>query len=171
MAARRRHSGERSERVSQETPKTTQTGFSVKAGSVTGNPLYNEWTGTEWTTTEIGTNNYVLYHVFAINGYTGQPKIVSVMGQNEYGTIVTARSGATTELSSILTQFPFQEIVPIGTVIYQGSTLYANDLSLSGPALRDSNSVSMNGYFCLNCSIEPRNSSELMFGSIVHNLK
>lgn len=67
--------------------RTTQTNFSIKAGTGTGNPLWNEWTGTTWQTTEVGNNDYCLYHVFAINGYTGEDKLISIMGQNEYGTV------------------------------------------------------------------------------------
>lgn len=109
--------------------RTTQAGFSIKAGVVDGNPLWNEFTGGAWTTTELGNNNYCLYHIFAINGYAGQDQQISIMGQNEYITVALARAGASTEISSIISAFPFEEIVPIGTVIVQANTAYANDVN------------------------------------------
>lgn len=112
--------------------RTTQAGFSVKAGTGTGNPLWNNPDGGGvgiWGTTEVGNNDYVLYHIFAINGYTGKDQVVSVMGQDEYGTVGQARAGASTEISNILIGFPFQETIPLGSIIFQANTSYANDVN------------------------------------------
>lgn len=95
-------------------------------GAVTGRALWNEWTGTTWQTTEVGNNDFVLYHIFAVNDDDDSRKVISVMGQNDYPTVGQARSGASTEIASILTQYPFEEVVPVGTIIFQTSTGYAN---------------------------------------------
>lgn len=100
--------------------QVTQTGFSVyNTGSANGRLYYNEWTGSTWQLTEVGAGDYVLCHVFDINGYPGEPQKVAVMGQNDYINAVQARAGASEEISTILSGFPFEEIVPIATVIFQ----------------------------------------------------
>jgi hypothetical protein len=102
----------------------TKSGFSMLTDNdtgvgTTGRLVYNENTGSTWQTTTVTANDYVLCHVFQINGYTGTPQQVSVIGQNEYANVTAARAGASTEISNIILGFPFQEVVPVATIIFQ----------------------------------------------------
>lgn len=91
----------------------------------TGRVVYNNINGGDWTTTEVTSNNYVLYHFFATNDITYP--IFSVMGEAEYSNISDARAGAANEIGSISTAgVPFQEFVEIGTVIFNTRNLYSN---------------------------------------------
>lgn len=90
--------------------------------------LYNEWTGTTWQLTPLNNNTYGLYHIFAINGLAGETQIISIMGLNQYGNLSSAQAGAGIELSEILSKIPIYERTPIGTVIYQTSNNYSNDV-------------------------------------------
>ena len=77
------------------------------------------------TLTEIGNNNFVCYHIFAVNDY--QYGFFSIMGQAEYSTLVQARTGAENEIGNLITTgLPFAEFVAIATVIFQTSSGYAN---------------------------------------------
>lgn len=91
-----------------------------------GRLYYNQFTGGSWQLTEVANNDYVLYHIFAINGVNKQ--IVSIVGQNDYATAAAARLGAAEEVGSILTLFDREETIAIGTIIFQTSTTYANSV-------------------------------------------
>lgn len=110
---------------------TAKAGFSViddvAAGvGATGRLVYNEFTGTAWQLSTVNNNDFVLCHVFALNDNDSSRRIISIIGQNQYGTIGAARAGAETEISSILTVFPVEELVPIATLIFQTSDGYTN---------------------------------------------
>lgn len=86
---------------------------------------YNQFTGGAWQLTTVGNLNYVLAHVFATNNLL-RPYIV-VMGQNQYTTIGNARAGVNVEMNNLITNgLPFQEFVPVASIIYQTSNGYAN---------------------------------------------
>jgi len=101
----------------------TQTNFGV-LNAPAGRLYFNEWTGATWQLTEVSNGDFVLYHVFAINGVT--VGTVSVVGQNEYGTVSSARAGASAEISNLLSQLPFAEMIPLATIIYQTRDNYSN---------------------------------------------
>lgn len=76
---------------------------------------------------EVSNNNYVLYHVVALNN----GKYAFMVGQNEYSNIANAREGAKTEAASLQyggldTITP--EFVVVASVIYQTSTGYDNSV-------------------------------------------
>ena len=107
--------------------KVIQAGFPVYAtSSPNGRLWWNEWTGSTWQLTEVDNNDFVLCHVFAINGIAGRDQQIAIIGQGEYNTVGQARAGATTEISTILTQLPVEEMIPIASIIYQTSTGYSN---------------------------------------------
>lgn len=108
--------------------RTTQVGFSVKVTG-TGRLAWNEWTGAIWQLTEVSDGKFVLCHVFAINGLSGKDQQIAIIGQTEYSTSTLARAGASTEISNVLTRFPFQEIVPVATVIFQTKDSYTNSIN------------------------------------------
>jgi len=109
------------------TRRVTQTGFSVySTGSPNGRLWYNENIGGTWQLTEVSNNDYVLYHMFTMNGYTGTEQIVSIMGQAKYSSAALARAGAGTEIQSLIATFSFEELVPIATFIFQTSNIYGN---------------------------------------------
>lgn len=101
----------------------TQTGFSV-LNAPAGRLYYNQNVAGTWQLTEVSDRDYVLYHIFAINGQ--DQGLISIMGQNEYSTAGDARNGANTEISNIVSSLPFAEFIPVGTVIYQTRSSYAN---------------------------------------------
>ena len=100
-------------------------GFSVTTAG-TGRLAFNEWTGTAWQISEVAERDFALYHILAINGVDGSDKVISVMGQNQYTSASNARAGAELEISSLLYLLPIQEIVPIGTVIFETRNAYDN---------------------------------------------
>jgi len=113
--------------------KTTQSGFAVltdvTAGvGVTGRLVWNEWTGATWQLSTVTNNDFVLCHVFAINGIEGEDQTIAVIGQAEYGNVAAARAGASTEIANILIGFPFEEVVPIASIIFQTGNTYGNDV-------------------------------------------
>lgn len=90
-----------------------------------GRAAWNEYTGGAWQLTEVSNNDFVLAHVFATNDFT-YPYIV-ILGEADYGTVSAARSGANTEINTLVGgSLPFAEFVPIATVIYQTSNTYSN---------------------------------------------
>lgn len=100
-----------------------QANFAV-LNAPSGRLYYNQNNGGTWQLTEVSNNDFVLYHIFAINGVsTG---LLSVMGQNTYSTVSSARAGATEEIGSITSLLAFAEFIPIGTIIYQTSDGYSN---------------------------------------------
>jgi len=84
---------------------------------------YNQWTGTTWQLTQLADADHVLVHYFATNDINHP--FVGIHGINKYATITLARAGANEELSS-LSGLPFQEFVPIGTVIFQTDLAFTN---------------------------------------------
>lgn len=99
--------------------------YSGTAGytGASGRLPYNQWTGSAWQLAEVAENKYVLLHVFATNNIS-EP-VIAIQGIAQYNNKTEARTGATTELAS-LSGLPFQEIVAIGTIIYETSSLYTN---------------------------------------------
>lgn len=117
--------------VNADLRKTTETGFSVLTDTtagvgVTGRVVFNELTGGAWQLTTVVNNDFVLCHVFAINGIDTEDRQIAFIGQADYQTVSAARTGAEIEISNLLLQIPVPEIVPLATVIYQTSTGYAN---------------------------------------------
>ncbi len=106
--------------------RVTVAGYSVYKGT---NRLYfNEYSGGSWSLTEVGLNNdLMLCHVFGSND-KAQP-IVAIMGQAEYANKRQARAGAEVEISTILTEFPQEEMVPLATVIFQTNSSWGNAVS------------------------------------------
>jgi len=103
---------------------TTPNSYFVRTAG-TGRAAYNQFTGGAWQQTEVGNGDYVLAHIFATN--SGLYPFVCVQGQAEYTTLNNARNGADTEVNSlVLGDLPFQEFIPIGTVIFQTSNTYTN---------------------------------------------
>lgn len=90
----------------------------------TGRLAYNLFSGGVWSVAEVSNNDFVLYHLFAINGMNKQ--LIMVMGQNEYGSLSNARSAASTEIGSIRTTFTAEEGIPVATFILQTSDNYDN---------------------------------------------
>lgn len=104
-----------------------QSGFSMRTfdGTSATRLAYNQFTGGAWQLTQVGNAKYVLYHIFATTEKDNP--IISVMGQNEYGSINDARDGAQVEISElILDELSFPEIRPLGTIICQTSLGYTN---------------------------------------------
>lgn len=99
----------------------------VTAGvGATGRLVYNQLSGSTWSLTTVANTDFVLSHVFATND-PNQPIIV-IIGQGDYSTIGQAQAGANTELSSIATIFPQEELLPIATVIFQTRDTYTNSV-------------------------------------------
>lgn len=89
----------------------------------TGNAPYNEFTGVVWQLTEVPNNDFVLVHYLATNDINHP--IVGIQGQNSYNNLGNARDGAAVEINNVA-GLPFEEFVPIATVIYQSNNGYAN---------------------------------------------
>jgi hypothetical protein len=106
----------------------TNSGFSILTTG-TGRMAYNN----AGALAEVTNNSFALTHVIATARYdpSETDKIyIAYMGQAEYGNIADARTGALTEMLSILDQrvaLGWQpKAVPVGTVIFQTSNTYTN---------------------------------------------
>jgi hypothetical protein len=77
---------------------------------------FNEFTGATWQLTELGNGDFVLVHLFATNDVDSG--VVAIQGQASYNSQSAARTAAIDEINS-LTGLPFEEFVPIGSVILQ----------------------------------------------------
>jgi len=107
--------------------KSTVAGFSVRTfdGTSADRLAYNQYTLGAWQLTEVPSNDFVLYHIFATT--EKDYPMISIMGQNVYGNKNAARTGALTEIQSlVLNNILFPEIRPIATIIYQTNLAYAN---------------------------------------------
>jgi len=104
-------------------------GYSVlNSGTVDDRLVWNEFTGGAWQKTEVTQGDFVLCHIFATNDI--DYPFISVMGQNEYGNVSSARQGAIDEINTLITEgLPFAEFVAVGTVIFQTRTTYANAIN------------------------------------------
>ena len=89
-----------------------------------GRVPYNQYTGGAWQLTEVTSNKFVLVHYFATNDVDS--KVVGIQGIAEYNDVPAARNAASTEITT-LSDLPFTEFVPIGTVIFQTNN-YANTI-------------------------------------------
>jgi len=101
-------------------------GYSVSTTG-TGRLAYNQNNGGTFQLTEVGSNNYVLCHVFSGNSIDSSERYLAVMGQEEYSTVGDARLGAQDELFNIVfNQGLIAELAPLATLIFQTSTSYSN---------------------------------------------
>jgi hypothetical protein len=105
----------------------TNSGFSILTGS-TGRMAWNDG-GTQ---ADVSNNNFALSHIYAtdiVDNNGTNPRYISVQGQNEYSTIISAREGAEAEINTLtFGEFPLEEVIPIATVIFQTSNGYENDV-------------------------------------------
>lgn len=92
-----------------------------------GRVPYNLNTAGTWSLSEVGNNDFVLVHFFATTD-VAEP-IIAIQGQASYGNIISARTGATTEINSLqLGQLDglAAEHTKLGTIILQTNGGYAN---------------------------------------------
>jgi len=74
---------------------------------------------------QVPQSDFFLIHVFATNDINSP--IIAVLGQDVYASTSKARTGATSEINTLITVgLPFVEFVPIGSVIYQTRSNYNN---------------------------------------------
>jgi len=105
-------------------------GFSARTfgGTSATRLAYNQYTGGAWQLTQVPSNDFVLYHVFATT--EKDTPMISVMGQEVYATKRLAREGALTEIQSIVVvDAIFPEMRPIATVIMQTNLSYASAIN------------------------------------------
>lgn len=105
---------------------TTNAGFSILVDGVTGRMAYNN-AGAQ---AAVGNNNFALCHIYATNivdDAGANPKYIAIQGQAQYNTINNARDGADTEINALtFGSLPLQELVPVGTIIFQTANAYGN---------------------------------------------
>ena len=103
-------------------------GYPVADGQIGDRLDWNDYNGGAWQLQEVSNNLFVLCHYFATNGVNNP--VIGIMGHAEYGNIAAARTGAETELASIsLDGLPSKEYVALGTVIFQTSDSYGNQIA------------------------------------------
>ncbi len=93
-----------------------------------GRIAYNRNNAGTWQLSEVGQSNYSCVHVFATNNINNP--YVAILGQSEYGNVPDATAGSRNELIglSYLNTIFAQEMVPIGTILFQTSTTYNNSV-------------------------------------------
>lgn len=106
--------------------RQSPTGFPVINATTGNNRLaYNHLSGSTWQQTEVSNNSFVLAHIFATTDINFP--VIAIQGQSPYGTISSARVGATDEINNLIVNgLPTVEFKPIGTLIYQTSNSYTN---------------------------------------------
>jgi hypothetical protein len=97
--------------------------YSGTAGYLGARLPYNLNSGGTWSLAEVDSNKFVLVHVFGTNDIDNP--IVAIQGQAQYISKSAARLGATTELES-LSDLPFAEFIPLGSVIFETQNSYTN---------------------------------------------
>ena len=103
--------------------------FPVATGTVATCLDWNDYNGGTWQLQEVTSNNFVLTHYFATNDVLSDSGIIGIMGQDVYSNKSQARTGAETELASLLLgDLPIPEVLPIATVIWQTNSGYANTI-------------------------------------------
>ena len=117
--------------------------YSGSAGytGANGRLPYNQYTGGAWQLTQVASNKFVLVHYFATNDVDN--KVVGIQGIAEYNDIPAARNAASTEITT-LSDLPFTEFVPIGTVIFQTNT-YTNAIDARIVPVNGANYVDFRG--------------------------
>lgn len=103
---------------------------------------YNQFTGTTWQTTEMGSADCAIVHLFATSDI--RHPIIAVMGQNVYDNVAEAREGIPNELfilafGSLVTLSP--EFIPILSAIYQTQTGLDNAVKARFRSLEDGDFV------------------------------
>ena len=82
---------------------------------------WNEFTGGAWQQTVSTDNDFVLIHIWATNDI--ENPIIAVQGEANYINTPDAQDGALVEISDLyIGGLPFQEFVPVGTIIAQTGT-------------------------------------------------
>lgn len=112
----------------------TNTGYKVRNyQDNTANRLAYNNTAGSGTQTEVTNGNFVLCHIFATNVVDdagANPRYIAIQGQDEYSTLNAARTGADTEINNLVFgDLPLEEVVPVGTVIFQTRNSYSNDIN------------------------------------------
>ena len=117
--------------------------YSGSAGytGANGRLPYNQYTGGAWQLTQVASNKFVLVHYFATNDVDN--KVVGIQGINQYNDVPAARNAASTEITT-LSDLPFTEFVPIGTVIFQTNT-YTNAIDARIVPVNGANYVDFRG--------------------------
>jgi phage-related tail fiber protein len=82
-------------------------------------PPVNIWNGIAWTLTELSSNHYGFVHLLATNDI--RHPMIALQGIVDYTTIPSGHDEALAELSQ-LKGLPFQEFVPITSLIFQATT-------------------------------------------------
>lgn len=109
---------------------TAASGYAIKRfGDAVGDRLaYNQFTGGSWQLTEVVSGKYILAHVFATTEKDNP--MIAFVGQNTYSNIAAARTGAETEIKSlVIDDILFPEIHPIATIIFQTNASYNNPVN------------------------------------------
>ncbi len=92
-----------------------------------GRLAWNEFSGGSWIQTDVDNNDFVNAHIWRVNSAT--VPYIAVQGQAEYNTLNLAREGALEEINNlVLTGISVVEFSPLGTIIYQTSNGYSNDV-------------------------------------------
>lgn len=112
--------------------------YSGTAGytGVDGLPPYNYFDGTNWSLVQVPNNHFFLVHVLATNDINHP--IVALQGTTEYQNKPKGREAAVIELSNY-TGLSFEEFTPIGTLIFEVKTNYANTPKARLVATEDGN--------------------------------
>ena len=110
--------------------RVVNAGFSVRTYDGTTNTRlpYNQYTGGAWQLTEVTNAKYVLCHIFATA--EKDTPMLAFVGQAEYANRNAARTGAETEVLTLITNDTLShEMRPIGTVIFKTSDATGNSVN------------------------------------------
>ena len=86
-------------------------------------PPFNEFVGGAWQLTPVTNNNFVLIHLLATNDINHP--VVALQGITQYPTKPSGRDAILAELGQY-SGLPFEEFVPIASLIFECRTAYAN---------------------------------------------
>lgn len=89
----------------------------------TGLPAFNELIGNDWQLTEITNNKFFFVHYLATNDINNP--IIGILGINQYQNRPQGQEAASTEFNT-LDGLPFQEYVPISTIIFEAKSVFTN---------------------------------------------
>jgi hypothetical protein len=99
-----------------------------------GLPPYNAESGGSWTLQEVANNSYFLVHYLATNDPNNP--IVAIQGLTNYNNRPAGQAQAEEEMKQV-SGLPFEEFVPIATIIFEARTAYGNTPSVRAVTTSD----------------------------------
>jgi hypothetical protein len=103
-----------------------------------GVPQVNTFGGGTWGQSSVPNGDYFLAHIFAVNDWRDERKLISIQGENVYPNRSQARDGALVEINNITTNgLPAKEFIKVATIIYRYRSSWTNSWKCAAVSTED----------------------------------